>query len=243
MTASVTRRFRNGIVAALLLSASTFFVVGCGGDDPVAPPVDLGTNKVTFMHVNPDQNSREIIFFRDSVQLTTGMPKYGEFFTQEVPNGSSLKYILKLTSGTPIDTVTTTYDSTQSVMILYAGSNASEDGFAAVTKKITTSTGKAAIRFVHAAKDGTARSLKVGDPNGSVIASNISYKGASGAYTSITVTGMDTLYIVDDTGVEAPIAVPVNLTVAPSWTIVFHGKKDALTADLKWKGTPVADPE
>ena len=232
-------------MAALLLGS--FGLTGCGEDDPVTPR-DFGFSKVTFLHANPGRKDSKVAFFwGDTVAVSSSRPSYLGTLNATVPNGENLKYSVKALDGTTLALATGAHDSAQHAMVVYTGNALTDDLFVAATKKISSSSsGKAAVRFVHAAKDAGPRALKIGTPEGATIAANVSYQRASGAFISID-AATDTLWIVDNSDGKDPIPVPVNLSLANVWTIVFHGVENpadpVVDADLKWRGTPVAEVE
>ncbi len=225
-------------ICMLLLGAGSM-MVGCGEDDPVIPP-DFGESLVTFLHANPGRVGNVAFFRSDTIQITTMTPKYGEFFNAMTPNGSSIKYLVKATDGTSLKSVRAEQDSGKVTMVVFTGdANADEVFFAASTKGNTGT--NAAVRFVHAAKDAGTRDLRIGDPAGAAISSNLSYKGASGAYISVS-TNTDTLWIVDPADAANNIAIPVTLTAGLGYSIVFHGSEGAIDPALQWQGLIIADP-
>ncbi|MGE3802248.1 MAG: hypothetical protein AB7H80_14625 [Candidatus Kapaibacterium sp.] len=235
---------RTALYSLALLLVGSFGLTGCGEDDPVTPPKDYGFSSVTFLHANPGRITGIAFFLGDTTLISADaseQPQYEGTFKKTVPNGESQKYTVKDLSGTELASTTAAHDSSQYIMVIYSGNATASDVFVAATKKISSSSGgKVAVRFVHAAKDAGSRSLKIGAADGASIASNVSYKGASGAFISVDVA-TDTLWIVDESGAKAAIPVPVNLSVGEVWTIVFHGSEGALTPELKWRGTPIAD--
>lgn len=225
----------------LVIAVSGMTAVGCGDDDPVDPPKDFGTSSVTFLHANPGRDG-EVAFFRgETTRIGSDALGYAETFKATVPNGENLNYTIKSLSGQTLTSSTGTHDSSQYAMVVYTGDAVTDEAFVVATKKISTSTGNVAVRFVHAAKDAGERSLHINDSTGAAVQQNLAYKAGSTTYVSVPVLGTNSFWIVDPSHSTPAIEVPVNLAFGSAWTIVFHGARNAIDPNLAWKGTPVAD--
>jgi hypothetical protein len=232
-----------GLLFTAALGAVT--MVGCGGDDPVAPPPDLGSSSVTFLHVNPGRDAAVAFFRADTIQIGSGAtatPQYAGFFKATVPNGTNLKYTAKATSGQVLASGTGSHDSSKIATVVYAGDALLHEIFVASTTRIEPGAGNVAIRFIHAAKDAGARILKANSANGTTISTQ-SYKGASGSYVTIPAT-TTSIWIVDTatTNPKAPIEVQIgDLSAATSWSVVFFGTENPVQPSLAWTGQLIAD--
>lgn len=240
MNKRTSHTIRLAFYSLAILLAGSFILAGCGEDDPVAPPKDYGFSPVTFLHVNTGLPTGVTFLWGDSTPVSSQSPIYGEFFKATVPNGESQKYTVKGLDGSTLATTTGAHDSSQYATVIFSGNVDQREVFVASTKKINPSGGKVAVRFVHAARDAGPRALKIGSPDGAPIASNIAYKGSSGAYISIN-ADTDVLSIVDDSEAKDPINIPVNLTVGKAWTVIFHGSENAVNPEYRWKATLIAD--
>lgn len=222
--------------------AAALLVAGCGDDDgPSDPPKDYGISPVTFLHANPGRDG-EVAFFRgETTRVGSDALAYGETFKVSVPNGENLNYMVKSLSGQTLTSTTGAHDSSQYAMVIYTGDATTDESFVVSTNKINPNTGNVAVRFIHAAKDAGTRSLHINDSTGAVVATNLAYKGGSETYVSVPILGTSRFWIVDPTHSTPAIEVPVNLAFGSAWTIVFHGSRSAITEELEWMGTPIAD--
>lgn len=216
-------------------------MTGCGDDDPVEP-IDLGSSQVTFLHANPGKTS-DVAFFRaDTMPVKSGTIEYANFFSVTLPNADRVKYSVRAADGTVLRSATSDQDSARQMMVIYTGSGTSDSMVIATTQKIKPGT-KAAVRFIHAAQGAGARDLRIGDPQGSAIAQNLSYRGANGSYITLELT-TQSLWIVDQSDSTNNIEVPVpNLAAGQSYSIVFIGAKSPPAQPASaWQGMVIADP-
>lgn len=224
--------------ATMILAAGATMLTGCGDDDPVIPP-DYGESSVTFLHANPGRPDN-VGFYRNDSILIGSLVDYGTSFSETTPNGPSVKYTVKHASGTPLRSTTGVQDTSKRTMVLYTGDPSTDEAFFASSTRGSVGTG-AAVRFIHAAKGAGPRDLKIGEPAGGAVASNLAYKSSNGAYVSVAAE-TDTLWIVDPTNAANNMAVPVDLMPGQGYSVVFIGSEGAIDPELGWKALIITDP-
>lgn len=235
-----TMRLYLQMTALFTLLLGGTMLSGCGEDDPVTPP-DFGESSITFLHANPGRSSGVAFFRGDTTRIGTGTTAYGQFFTATTPNNPSVKYSVKATDGTTLRSVTGSQDSAKRTMVIYTGSATTDSLFMASSTKINAGT-NATVRFIHAAQGASGRDLRIGDPTGPAIATNLGYKGANGSYISVPTT-TQTLWIVDPSDTTHNVAVPTgNLMAGQSYSVVFTGVENPVSAEFGWMGLLIADP-
>lgn len=233
-------RFTLPAIFALLLGGLT--IVGCGDDEPTGPAELDGVSNLLMMHANPGFTN-DVYFFRNgSTTLNTSLT-YGNFSTEEIPNGNSVTINAKGADGTDLTSTSSKIDSGAHQAAIFTGTATSYELFMIATPDLTDlGSGNVAVRFVHAEKDAQGRRLRVNTVNGPLLTtSDITYKTSS-EYTTVPVSSTTSFWIVDPTATDEPIQVDATgLEAGNYYTVVLFGAKAAAAPANQPKGTLIKE--
>jgi hypothetical protein len=188
--------------------------------DSTTEPTPTGSSMISVMHANPAYTS-DVIPKRESTTLASAL-SYGGSASVSVPNGNST-ITFAATDGTELASAQAQLDSSHSAWVIFSGDANERTGFAVVSKKISISSGNAAVRVIQASKTAPPVKIRINDINGLALTNgSIPYKSGSD-FVNVPVATTTDLIVVNNNTSDSLMAVPLTLQAGSQYTVVIYG--------------------
>ena len=215
--------FRNAIILISLLMLVAISACSSSDAERIAEEI-LPTTMARAIHLSPDAPEVDVYFELIEVEQTVVGLNYGEASSYTEVSSGITKVIFKLASnGQEAASLNDPAFAIDIDNTVYAVGLAASLEIIQSEDDRSTDPAKAKVRFVHASPDAPAVDVKIGDPAGTAVFANQSFKGVT---DYALVDPGDYTFVVTQAGnnVDAVVTFePVTLEVNTIYTVVARG--------------------